>query len=842
MVICNCKFFTNKLKNPKGERSASLRDTRYMKKKLISGILAAIILLSSAACTGDRNETSTDQATDATTEEITTVIYTETSTENSTDVTTEVATTVDNTEKSTENPTEAPTEDITESPTEDATDSNPETEPPIEIAVPDYEDIGIIDKLIGKDNRANMHYDFSKSSYKILQNDSKLVFTSNLAYTSGNDGWSITEDGWNSVGFAHSPTDAYTAKASFTNRSVVSDVRSVLYGVRVTRSGHLHIDSGLWFTFSGSSVYAHVKGGFTSLVGDNYPFKASEGIDVTITDNGTEILCYVGETLVAKAVVEDSALAVYDPNGNEINRTADLSKIAHGDTLGYIRIMSHFADSTTHSMSLETGEVAPYSPEDIVSELRNGYEYLLCNKTQILTDYPITLMDGVVLMDAKAAATLMGYKCTISDDGSAATLTRDGVTLTYTAGSAKVDVNGTSYDCPTAVARRGTILISADYLARWMGYTVTATDNSVYVTAAPLTDEMKQSAADRYNLYTDVIYNYDDVEIEKTGVGKYEATPYEDRLVGIAYSTWLCTKIINWGNNTWDTPLYGNYYSDDREMIAKHAELLRDAGVDFVFIDWTNNTTYDPATMRESLSDFRMIEDATELVFEVWSQIEGAPKICIFAGPGHSGIENVKNGNHQKKVDQIYSSFVEKYPDMYFHYEGKPLLMCYGATPNQYGARPTWRDSRFTVRWVTGYAGQQSDLYNDRTMATRYNWWSWEERGLQTYSITDGRVECVTCTAASRSQGSEGDSDYIPAYGRDNGATLKKQFQRANDLGAGIVILISWNEWTTGEQPSPEVSKDLEPSVIHGTFYYDLLREQIKKFKGQISIEEAVED
>ena len=56
-----------------------------------------------------------------------------------------------------------------------------------------------------------------------------------------------------------------------------------------------------------------------------------------------------------------------------------------------------------------------------------------------------------------------------------------------------------------------------------------------------------------------------------------------------------------------------------------------------------------------------------------------------------------------------------------------------------------------------------------------------------------------------------------------------------------MVILISWNEWTTGEQPSPEVSKDLEPSVIHGTFYYDLLCEQIKKFKGQIALDEATE-
>ena len=776
-----------------------------MKKKLLCGVLAALMLLSSAACTNGGN-TPTD-------------------------------TTADTIADTTAAPTEAPTA----TPSEEATEPEPETEPPIEITAPAYEDIGLIAKLSGEDNRSSITYDFSKYTYGALRSDNNLIFTSNLDYTAGRDGLSITTAGWNSVGFALSPTGTYTAKTSFTNRSAVSNVRSVLFGTRVTRGDHLYIDSGLWFSFSGSSVYAHVKNGFTSLVGDDYPFVASEGIDVTITDNGTEILCYVGETLVAKAVVDDTALTVYDPAGKEIGRTPDLARIAHGDTLGYVRIMSHFADSTTRSMSLETGEIKAYAPADMAMEIRDGYEYMISNKTQILTNYPITRKEGVTLVDAKAVAALLGFDYAETD--TAATLTRDDVTLTFTADAAEVVFNGTAYPFPTVVKRNGTYLIAVDYVARWMGYTVKAEGTSLFLTdnEAKLTQETKTAMSDYYQLYKDVIYNYDDLRIDQTGVGEYEATPYEDRLVGIAYSTWLCTKIINWGKSTWDTPLYGNYYSDDREMIAKHAELLRDAGVDFIFIDWTNNTTYDPATMRESRSDFRMIEEATELVFEIWSQIEGAPKICIFAGPGHSGMENVSNGNHQKKVDQIYTSFVEKYPDMYFHYDGKPLLMCYGATPNQYGVRPTWRDSRFTIRWVTGYVSQQSDLYQNRTMATRNNWWSWEERGLQPYSVLDGRVECVTCTAASRSQGTEGASDYIPAYGRDNGTTLKKQFQRANDLGAGMVILVSWNEWTTGEQPSPEVSKDLEPSVVHGTFYYDLLREQIRKFKGRVDLGESAE-
>ena len=772
-------------------------------KKILCLILSALMLLSVVACTAGGGSTETDTDTDT-------------------------AVTLPGTEA----PTEAPTEEITE----------PETEPPIEIEVPAYEDIGLTRLMAGTDQRKTLQYTFADHSYSALRSDSNLVFTSQTDYTVDKNGLTITDAGWNSVGFSHTPTEAYTAKATLINRSGVSNVRSILFGCRVTRYDHLYIDSGLWFTFSGSSVYAHVKNGFTTLIGDSFSFDAKNGLDVTITDDGTTILCHVGETLVAKAVVDAESLVLYNAEEQEIARTEDLERIAHGVTLGYVRTMSHFANSSTTSMSLETGTVIPYAPADTVTELRTGYDYLLCDKTMIRTDYPITLHDGVTLMDATAAATLFGFDCALSEDGSTVTLTRDNATLTYTVSTASVDLNGTVHSCPTTISRGGAVLIAADYLARWMGYTVTTADSAVYVTASAssLTQERKQEMNDRYQLYKDVIFNNDDIEIEQTGVGEYEATPYEDRLVGIAYSTWLCPKIITWGKNTWDTPLYGNYFSDNRAMLAKHAELLRDADVDFVFVDWTNNTTYDPATMREQLSDFRMIEEATDLLFEIWSEIEGAPKICIFAGPGHSGIENVNNGKHQKKVDQIYTSYVEKYPELYFQYEGKPLLMCYGATPNQYGIRPTWKDDRFTIRWVTGYVAQQSNLYNTRTMATR-GWWSWEERGLQVYSTVDNRVECVTCTAASRQQGSEGDSGYIPAFGRENGLTLKKQFQRANDLGAGMVILISWNEWTKGEQPSPEVSKDLEPSVIHGTFYYDLLCEQIKKFKGKVNLEESAD-
>ena len=58
-----------------------------------------------------------------------------------------------------------------------------------------------------------------------------------------------------------------------------------------------------------------------------------------------------------------------------------------------------------------------------------------------------------------------------------------------------------------------------------------------------------------------------------------------------------------------------------------------------------------------------------------------------------------------------------------------------------------------------------------------------------------------------------------------------EQFERAIQLGAGTVLLISWNEWTNSEQLSLEISKDLEPSETLGTFYYDLMKAEIARFK-----------
>ena len=314
----------------------------------------------------------------------------------------------------------------------------------------------------------------------------------------------------------------------------------------------------------------------------------------------------------------------------------------------------------------------------------------------------------------------------------------------------------------------------------------------------------------------------------------YPPAPVQGRLVGLAYSTWHVTT--PW-KNVWGTPLLGFYRSDDRQVIDQHARWLADAGVDFIWVDWSNNIryTYDS---KKSNPTFDMIEGATTTLFDEFAKLRDAgektPNISIFAGVT-SAPEAATDGRLQRKADQIFDQYVQdkRFGPLVQRYLGKPLLVVYVNTPSpfQHGV-PAWTDPRFTVRWMTGYVTQQSGLRDGAV--SKFGYWSWEDRGPQTYTVHDGHPESMVVTAAYRPD--KGNSAHgvapIPAGKRNDGRTFLKEWARARKIGPAIVTVVSWNEWSKGEQPSPEVSKDIEPSKEFGMQYLDLLKEQISLFKA----------
>lgn len=311
-------------------------------------------------------------------------------------------------------------------------------------------------------------------------------------------------------------------------------------------------------------------------------------------------------------------------------------------------------------------------------------------------------------------------------------------------------------------------------------------------------------------------------------------TPPAERKVGIAYGLWMDQG--QWkGNNCWGTPTLGKYDSRDRRVIRKHAEWLFDAGVDFVWLDWSNNINYDPTKIWTGGGQ-DLIEDATAILFDEYAKLEKKPKISIFIGVTLAP-EALKDGRLQKKADQVYDMYVAnpRYRSLLQEYEGKPLLVVYVNTPTPWPReKPDWDDGRFTVRWMTGFVSEQKSLLNNnRDRISKYGYWSWEDRGQQTYAVHDGRAEAMVICAATREQIGKDGWNYIPAKERHNGETFKEQWAYADKIGPKFAMVVSWNEWVRSEQPSPEISKDIEPSKEFGDFYLKLMKEEIAKFKGQ---------
>ena len=317
------------------------------------------------------------------------------------------------------------------------------------------------------------------------------------------------------------------------------------------------------------------------------------------------------------------------------------------------------------------------------------------------------------------------------------------------------------------------------------------------------------------------------------------SVPPNERLVGIAYTLWSIPA--HWTENQcWGTPLTGPYDSRDRRVIRKHAKQLSDAGVDFIWIDWSNQINYDP-TKVWSGGDQDLIEDATAILFDEYTKLEKHPKISIFLGvtdsTNNAQVSALTDGRLKRKADQVYRQYVANplYRSLLQDYLGKPLLVIYTNTPTPWpNGVPPWNDERFTVRWMTGYVSEQKSLLTSESeRVSKYGYWSWEDRGLQTYPVFADKPEAMVICASTRFEEGRGSRNGIPAQERQNGATFKKQWQRATDVGVQFAMVVSWNEWVKSEQPSAEVSKDIEPSKEIGDFYLKLMKEEILKFKGK---------
>ena len=310
----------------------------------------------------------------------------------------------------------------------------------------------------------------------------------------------------------------------------------------------------------------------------------------------------------------------------------------------------------------------------------------------------------------------------------------------------------------------------------------------------------------------------------------------------------------------WNEPIYGYYTEYDDYVLRNHAELLADAGVDFVLFDCTNgNYTWEPAYLN---------------LLKVWSQAREdgirTPQIGFMMQFGWSG-------NTLSSLSQIYEAIYKegKYQDLWFYWEGKPLVMAHNSgldLSDQYQAELA---NFFTFRGgdASYFGGDNTDSY-----------WGWLHKYPQAlYKNADGTVEMTTVGIAmnadyelmglaamngphnmGRSYSFQPDYKYTYKYrgrtvvcktGMEDsklyGINFQEQWDYAISVDPEIVFVTGWNEWIAGrnsewcgvangfpDECDDENSRDIEPSKgdLKDHYYYQLVA-NIRRFKGTSSYE-----
>ncbi len=323
--------------------------------------------------------------------------------------------------------------------------------------------------------------------------------------------------------------------------------------------------------------------------------------------------------------------------------------------------------------------------------------------------------------------------------------------------------------------------------------------------------------------------------------------------IGIFYSTWHCiaalerpvhdlAKVLagqqSYGAygvfHYWGQPSAGYYCpSQNDAVLRQHAEQLRDAGLDFVFIDATNHAYVDA----RSHDTPGMILRPLDRLLAVWSTVPRAPRLVPWVPVVEAGVSA-----STYTVDAMLQR-IAAYPGMHFSYLGKPLVLI---TENaQYpvnSAREAALATQYTVRRMWGMLpdGGSTWSFMQPCKASPTSAEPCQQR-IASGPAGSPAGEQLTVSAAYQ----QTFMNVASATPKHRGLTFRKQFQRALDWPeTPIITLTGWNEWIAQRQQcghpacpcasypdgcfidqwDMEYSRDIEPGANQmGTYYYRLM-------------------
>ena len=449
----------------------------------------------------------------------------------------------------------------------------------------------------------------------------------------------------------------------------------------------------------------------------------------------------------------------------------------------------------------------------------------------------------------------------------------------------KLTINGdtlmlyTSEDSETPVITQnvGTVLMEKGYTRMWnhhqrgvrIANLVIEGDEDTTVTPYIASDPLKLR-----DVYSDTWVAVDDLGRMTEPYGMPGINAPQDMKMGIFYLTWFDhnftvfnddkTKIYNeggvdaiiqfltdgpWGElEFWAEPYFGFYRSEDRWIIRRHALQLVDMGVDFIFLDATNNVFY-TRPYNAIFEEYRKMRDEGLMT----------PQIAFFLAG-----DNVLFSRNMLFAawDTYYRD--GRYNDLWVYLDGKPLII----------GRIREGDEAIKAQ----FTNRESWAHNEWTGNGRGKWpWAALYPQLPGRDF-DGNIEQLVVMCGGWPWGSTGRS-YTTAYGQPtdglrafefelksagHGLMFDEHWKRLDEIQAKYIMITGWNEWTAAKWPftnvwwantyyidfttyrngmyvdafNGEFSRDIEPMKLgpdeggYGDNYLYQTSQNIRKYKG----------
>ncbi len=307
----------------------------------------------------------------------------------------------------------------------------------------------------------------------------------------------------------------------------------------------------------------------------------------------------------------------------------------------------------------------------------------------------------------------------------------------------------------------------------------------------------------------------------------------------------------------WAEPLFGYYRSTDPWVMRKHMAMLADAGVDFLYLDYTNDSVYD-----------QELQQLIDVLHELKANGMKVPKLVFFL-----------NHDPEWKVEHLYTNWYTtgKADDLWFKWNGKPLIMAPiptdpAALKNPHQIPPDTtpvKDASVIKRLQDYFTYRPTWAFQDaKTDPTK---WRFMDNNPQRPALdANGKVEQMVVAKSlggplwenMHTSGVSCVPGFEPKYddqwtSKENAQGLFHQYQwdQAMKVKAPMLLVTGWNEWTasvwetetvkflgrvTGkgqghivDEFNQDFNRDLEPMKGgYGDVYYWQFVANMRKYKG----------